>query len=70
MMSDGKLHPLFLLVAVVTMSVICCTVWFAANLRTVANGNTAEVDRMKVECILHRDNPDVHKLCIDHGYDK
>lgn len=32
--------------------------------------NHDEQNQVKIECFLHRDNPDVHKLCIDHGYDR
>lgn len=29
-----------------------------------------EQNMVTIECTLHRDNPDVHKFCVDQGYDR
>lgn len=29
-----------------------------------------EHNLVKIECFLHRDDADVHRLCVDQGYDR
>lgn len=66
----SSLHPL---TPTVTL-IMVCAIWLVmisfTSLLMTTPGNSAEVNQVKIECFLHRDNPDVHKLCVDHGYDR
>lgn len=63
-------HRLNIPIMVIFVGVICCTIWFGISLGSINKGSHAEIDRVKIECFLHRDNADVHKLCVDNGYDR
>lgn len=56
------------IVLVALVFIAACTYGIFLTSLAARNGNTQ--DLTKIECFLHRDNADVHKLCVDHGYDR
>lgn len=56
-------------VHIIMVCVVYSTILFAGVVITGSPNNISRIeDIAKVECFVHRDNPDVNKLCAEHGY--
>lgn len=42
---------------------------YVSFLAAISSHKSDAQNLVKIECFLHADNADVHKLCVDHGYD-
>lgn len=64
-------RPIPMSLFIILMALMVCTIWSTAIqiVDYFEGGTRVQVDQVKIECILHRENLDVHKLCVDHGYD-
>lgn len=57
-------------VGVCAFCLVVLLTWTAVGLGNEAAARRAMQDDVRIQCVLHRDDPDVHRICIDGGWDK